>query len=299
MTKNVFTPLALLILSAFIAPRGLAAASIATNYSDVYVDNLKIGGSYNLTATANYPMWILWKGGDRALIKVTPKLPFKEVMRAGYEPVPDISWITVSKKEFELMSDETANIDVTVNVPNDPKHLGKKYQALVEVSANPPKGSPGVSIALAVNGKILMSVAGKPPTEEELSELRRERIRARRGVIIEPERLEASVKAGGINAELTADEPLKIINSSREKVSVTIESVAPEVAGISAPSGYAKGAAKDISFSKTSASLEPDKIENIGVFLRKVPSDKSFYIVRITIKSQTLEVAKFVRVYVN
>ncbi|MBT9168218.1 MAG: hypothetical protein DDT19_01563 [Syntrophomonadaceae bacterium] len=285
----------------------LYSTTLSTNFADVFVGNLKLGGSYNLTEVANMPMWIGYRGGEPTELKIDVITPTATELKAGYEPIPDTAWITVSRANVALLPDESANLDVTINIPNDEKYLGKKYQAYIHIVSAPPKDAKGLAVSLALKGRVLFGIAQKPPTEEELRELRRKKVRASQGVMITPEKFEIQIplspplQRGKI--EVTEDVPLKIINTSREKVDITLEAVEPDASGVSLPRGYEKGKVSDVSLSKRKFSLKPDKIKNVKIYLEQQRSraaeQKVFYVIRIIVKSKTIEIAKFVRIYLE
>ncbi len=132
-----------LVLMSVLAGVEAFGSTLSTNFAEVHIDNLKIGGVYNLTEAVNYPMWVSYSGDAPIELKYESVAPSNEELRAGYEPIPDVSWITVSKKNVSLLPDETATADVTISVPNDEKYLGEKYQAYVLVTSVPPKQNEG------------------------------------------------------------------------------------------------------------------------------------------------------------
>jgi len=286
-----------------LAACGAHASTLATNFAEVYVDNLKPGGSYNLTETANYPMWVNYSGDTEVDLKFASVMPVAAELKSGYEAIPDPSWITVSKQTASLLPDESVTLDVTITIPNDPKYLGKKYQGYILVNSIPQKdsNSSGMSFALALKGRILFSTAKKPMTAAELKDLNRNKARQAQGVLITPERFTVIASSEETKVNITQDVPLKIINPSTEDVAVLVEAVDPQPNGVSIPRGYTKGALKDISFSKTRFTLKKDGIMNIeaSASLKKNETQKLFYAVKLFFKSSSLEVVKFVKVYIN
>jgi hypothetical protein len=230
-------------------------------------------------------------------------MPASTELISGYEPVPDASWITISKKSAPLLPDETAAADVTITVPNDEKYLGKKYQAFVLITAVPPreKNAAGMSFALALKGRILFSIAPKAPTAAELKEIAGKKAREAQGVIISPERFMVSASSTDTKIVITQDAPLKLINPSMEDVKILIEAVDPRPNGISVPRGYISGNIKNLEISRQKVTLKKDGIINVEMKanLEAREAVKLFYAVKVLIKTGTLEVVKFVRVYIN
>ena len=105
MSKLISRKLFLSVLGLLGTAGILSAAALSTNYASVFLENLKIGGSYNLTQSANYPMWVSWKGEGRVKVRIVPTAPRSDELREGYEPIPDVSWVTFSKNDLELLPD--------------------------------------------------------------------------------------------------------------------------------------------------------------------------------------------------
>ena len=279
------------------------ASTLATNFAAVYVDNLKVGGIYNLTETARYPMWVNWTGDVPVDLQYETVIPGAAELIAGYEPVPDAGWVTISKRTVSLLPDETDTVDVTITIPNDDKYLGKKYQAYVLVTSVPPKNAKatGLAFALALKGRVLFTIAAKPPTAAELRELNRQKARESQGVIITPEKFMVLASSSEVRAVITQDVPLKLINPSAENVKISLEAVDPLPNGISIPRDYEKGDYKNFKISKPKFALKKDGIMNVEMTadLKNKEGEKLFYAVKVLIKSGTLEVARFVRIYIN
>jgi hypothetical protein len=267
------------------------------------VDNLKIGGSYNLTQIVNFPMWVIQQGAGRCEIRIETTIPSAADLKSGYEAIPDKSWVSYSKNDFILLSGETGNVDVTINVPDNRKYMGKKYMAHVFITANPPKGQEGgVAVALGIKGKVYISVAGDPLTENERLEMKKKRALPSQGIIIVPEKLyhESEQTSGELN--VTEAEPLKLINPSKENIELRLEPADPVKTGIQAPTDYVNGRLTELRVSKEKLTLKPDGIENISVFVKLKKEEKQskrFYVIKITVKSKTIEISKFIPIYIN
>lgn len=50
---------------------------------------------------------------------------------AGYEPIPDPGWVSFKKDRETIEGEQIAVFQPIVTIPNDPKHKGKKYAALI------------------------------------------------------------------------------------------------------------------------------------------------------------------------
>jgi len=279
------------------------ASTLSTNFAEVNVDNLKIGGVYNLSETARYPMWVGYSGDVPVDLKFESVTPGAAELKSGFEAVPDVSWISFSRKSASLLPDETVTVDVTITVPNDEKYLGKKYQAYVLISSVAPKdGGTGMTFLLALKGRVLFTIAPKAPTQAELREISRNRARGEaQGLIITPERFAVSASSTDTKLVITQDVPLKLINPSTENVKIFIEAVDPQPNGISVPRGYATGDLKSIEISKQRFTLKKDGIVSLEMKadVKGKAAAKLFYAIKVFIKTETLEVVRFVKVYIN
>lgn len=292
----------LLFVTLFAASALVFGEGLTTNYSDVYVDNLKIGGTYNLTEAVNYPMWIVSKGaGSDIVIETT--VPGIDDLKPGYEQIPDKNWVSYSKTSLSLLAGETGKVDVTIKVPDDRKLMGRKFMAHVFITGMPSKKSGGgLAVALGIKGKLLISIAREPLTEKERKELRQKSAAPARGLIVVPEKFNIEGGAPGKAVRVTETEPLKLINPSRETLTVTLESVDPEKTGFPSPEGYEKGAPAEMAFSKKKMTLKPDGVENIEVYVNLPQGTKHVkrnYVIRINVKSQRLDIANYVPVYIE
>jgi hypothetical protein len=52
-----------------------------------------------------------------------------------FEPIPDVSWVSLEKNAFVLAYEGVASTDFTVAIPDDPRYLGKKYQFNISLTA--------------------------------------------------------------------------------------------------------------------------------------------------------------------
>lgn len=273
------------------------SSRLATNYASVYAGNLKIGGSYNLTEAANLPMWLSYEGDIPVMIQLEVVKAGGSDLRAGYEPIPDTSWITFSKDRFEVKPGESENIDVIVNVPNDKNLCGKKYQLFVFASTVPMDNSGGVKMAMGIKGKLSIDIA-----DDAAGATVKPKRKASLGIMVMPEKVTADAGSREALINATEAEPVKIINPSREKVDVSIAAVDPSEFGMPAPKGYAAGSAGDVKLSAVKGTLKPDSILNIDIELKnrkEMFGKKRMYLVRIIAKSEKTEIAKFVKIYLE
>jgi hypothetical protein len=139
------------------ADKSKDAGGLGMNYTKVSVGNLPIGNTISMTQLANAPL-IITSNYDVpvfANISVTP--PMKDF--PGYEPLPDLSWVTVDAVGVTLPAHGNLKVDVKVSLPNDEKLLGKKYRVGIKVFTPGNTNIKGFRYSYTVNGSFLFSVA--------------------------------------------------------------------------------------------------------------------------------------------
>lgn len=141
---NIWTRTRLLFLSvSFVVTLGQVihaddkdkpASGIRTDFGDVLIENLGIGQTYNLRDLAGVPMKVTNTGIASVNLQMDVMVPTQSFITTqrqelGYEPIPSVSWVTLSQSQFLVPAGESALTDVIITIPNDPKYYGKKYQA--------------------------------------------------------------------------------------------------------------------------------------------------------------------------
>ena len=108
------------------------AAGLSSTFSEVKIENLSIGTSYSTTKEAGLPLNVVNTGDEPIDLKVDILLPEQSELKEGFEPIPDIGWITLENDEFKgVKPKDSAIADVNISIPDDPKYLGKKYQVFI------------------------------------------------------------------------------------------------------------------------------------------------------------------------
>ncbi|MDI6704471.1 MAG: hypothetical protein QME40_07365 [bacterium] len=130
------------------------ARGLRTHFSEVVIENLRIGHSYSVKGIANLPLCVTNTSNRSVILKIEALAPCKEELREGYEAIPDISWIGFEKDLFELEEGEEAVTDVIISIPDSEEYLGKRYQAWIWSHTI----GPGM-IGVGLKSRILFSIA--------------------------------------------------------------------------------------------------------------------------------------------
>ncbi len=121
---------AVAILLVGIVTAGPAAVrrTLSTRFVEVLVEGVPLASRYVLEGRTVD----LLNGSDIPLrVRFDADRPQPSEMRVGYAPIPDAAWIGFEPREFTVEPGRTATGKVVLYLPDDPAHIGKRYQAML------------------------------------------------------------------------------------------------------------------------------------------------------------------------
>lgn len=131
----------------------LEASGLSTGFSEVVLDNLMIGKTYSTNETVNLPLLVVNTGAEAVDLKIEVIMAEPSELKAGYEAMPDLSWIKLEKADFkEILPNEAAKTDVIISIPNDKRYSGKKYQVFIWTY------TVGRKVGVGLKSKLLFSI---------------------------------------------------------------------------------------------------------------------------------------------
>lgn len=289
------------VFISYLYPAGLSSPNAA-----MYLYNLKIGQEYSLKQLLGYPFQVTYKGRFPVDLKITLEKP-TTTTADGYEPIPDLNWITLEKTEFSLDPGETAETDIIVKIPNDEKLLGKKFHVSISPATGPPKGDTRAWLAFAVGlvCKLYISIAPKPPTIEEIREQQRRRLSGYLDVSVSPNRifvydLEPNKK---YNLTKLFNEVIKIINATSNNVFVELESIPPSQRGIFLTEGQEELPQPNLlSVKPKRTKIAPDSVKSFQILLdtKGLETQKKYLaVVKVHLYNERLDVNHYVKIYLE
>lgn len=107
-----------------------ADLGLSTRFSDVILENLDIGKSYNLSTIKNLPLTMINTSSEEKEILIEIEAPTPEEVKPGYEEIPDPTWVKVVPDRFRLAAGARNLSDILINVPDDPKLIGRHFQVM-------------------------------------------------------------------------------------------------------------------------------------------------------------------------
>ncbi len=145
--------MAIITLSALAVCASAEASGLRTTFSEVALQNLEIGRTYNTKEAAGLPLVIENTGDGSVDLAIEVIAPGAEELKGGYEPIPDISWIILEKKSFSgVEPGGKAETDVMITIPDNTSYHGKKYQVYIWTH------SVGLSVGVGLKSKLLLSI---------------------------------------------------------------------------------------------------------------------------------------------
>jgi hypothetical protein len=142
----------------------LHATGLRTSFGEVRVRGLKIGQEYSLNNLINMPLRIINTGKDSEDIRIDV-IAVASAAVAGYEPLPDLSWIKLDKNDFTALPNREAVTDIRISIPNDPKLLGRRFETHIWSRTKP---STHGMYGAGLGSILLLEISSVPPSEDEL-----------------------------------------------------------------------------------------------------------------------------------
>lgn len=150
--KNIISSIAALFV--FSLSFCLYAAGISTGFSEVRLENLRIGISYSVKKTANMPLVIMNTGSNPIDLKVELLAAEPAELKEGFLPIPDLSWVKLERRDFkDIKPGAEAVTDVIISIPQDKKYQGKKYQLFIW------SHTVGKAIGIGLKSKLIFTIA--------------------------------------------------------------------------------------------------------------------------------------------
>ena len=104
-----------------------AVIGLSTRFVDVTLEYIEVGKSYNLRQLKNVPYTVKNKGDGPIDIKVDVLIPKKDELVAGYEPVPDPTWIQIVPNKFNVPGGQTAYAEMILQVVADSRTVAVHF----------------------------------------------------------------------------------------------------------------------------------------------------------------------------
>ncbi|MEW6556697.1 MAG: hypothetical protein AB1349_05005 [Elusimicrobiota bacterium] len=247
-----------------------AYGHIATMFSDIVLEYVEIGESYNLRTLRNCPLIVENRGGTTDITIEVQKPP---KLAKGYEEIPDLSWIQVVPSKYRLGAGEKGSSDVIISIPNDPALQGRHFQAelsIIEKSIDIPPGATFIVVG-GVKCKIRFSVGSIGP-EELLKEKKRKKMMT---LNFELDPVNITIKqpvaiGKKINLRKEAGARLTLINRSTEPVPLNMLAITTGKDG-----DYEPGDPKFLTIKPKKLKLKGESMKKLDLYLN-IPEGEQY-----------------------
>lgn len=153
MSKAVIrSGVAFLLAMAVICPNACYADGLRTGFGKVVLENVPIGKTYSMRKDSKFPLVIKNESDKKVNLKLEVIIPKEGEVQEGYEPLPDVRWVTLENNSFTVESNGEAETDVIINVPDDRQYLGRKFHIFILSYTT------GESLGIGLKSKLLFSV---------------------------------------------------------------------------------------------------------------------------------------------
>jgi hypothetical protein len=131
----------------------LWAKGLSTGFSEVTLEELKVGREYSTREVAGLPLVVVNTGKEPIDLKIELLMPEPTELKEGYKPIPDLGWIRLEETEFRnIQPKEAAETDVHISIPDDDTYRGKKYQVFIW------SHTVGAAIGVGLKSKLLFMI---------------------------------------------------------------------------------------------------------------------------------------------
>lgn len=281
--------------------------ALSTRMGEVRIDNIRLGKTFSMMEALNMPFTVTNGSTFRAELKMEIIIPVlgEEDLRPGYEPLPDTSWVKLSRDFFVLEPGADAVTDVIFNIPEKEEYFGKKYQFHIVSSIT--KGISNVNVGIGSRFLLnIISKEGMKILQGGKTPARMEPVANLNFSLLPWEVFLKGAKPGSlIDIFKETENQLKIVNPNDQELKFSLKCITVREAGVSLKEGYED--CTDPSFLKFGESefvVPPDSIKKIKMFLKFPRQDEYFgkrymFIIVLENLGQEIKAKVYSRLYVT
>jgi hypothetical protein len=250
---------------------------------------------------ANFPLQVKNEGNRKTELEIEPVFPDKKHLREGFEPIPDLTWVSVEKKHFVLKPFETAVTDIIISIPDEKQNFGKKYQVNFWSHT---VGGKGFVIASGLES-VLLITTDKVKRKVTYDQLKKATFDL--NFTVQPTKIFVeNVKVGKMqDVEKSTGTILKIHNPSNESHTYKIQSLSVKQSKARLENGYNDCPDPSfLSFDTNEVVVGPEETKEIKMYLkfpkkRKYRKKKYMFIIYTTVQADRAIGGMYTRLYVS
>jgi hypothetical protein len=278
------------------------AIGLRTKFGKVQVRGLKIGQTYSLNKLLSLPYRLVNTGGRTEEVRLDV-VPLSGEPQPGYEPIPDVNWVTLEKHEFSVAPNHEAVSDVIISIPNDAKLLGKRYEVHLWAHTTAKEGMFNVGL----ESSLLLEIASVPPTEEELKKKFVDRRVANLDFTLYPTEGLAEDVPLGKDFDLKKERKmgLKLVNPNDQKLNFRVRALPRWETVLTLPEGFEDPPSFNwVRPSTDTVVMEGNSIKETGLFI-DIPDQERYrgksylFVLSVEVLEQEIPTRVFYRLLVK
>lgn len=270
-TRIKLIVLCLAVLYVFNSGNVIAATGLRARGTDVALEGLGIGRTYNLRVDGKYPYVIINASDHPVKVKTEVEIPLKHYLKDEYEEIPDPGWIRIFPSEFTLGVGESKTCDIILSIPNNEQYNGRHFQVMLRAYT----GGRGMMRA-GVRNRLRFSIGTLGPESLQKEKIRKKMVSM--NFDIRPDNLFVNEIEPGKRLDVGKKKKLvfKVANRGEEKLNLKFSCETGNLDQFSAM-GYEPGKdAKWLKVKPEKLTVKPDTIKSFSVIV-DVPDEEEHY----------------------
>jgi hypothetical protein len=148
---------AVILAAACTQTTAVLAGGLSTQLGEVVIENLQVGQTYDLKELANLALTVTNTSERQLTLRMDVLTPADSELRRHAEPIPDVSWVSLSDHRFELPAGAPAVARITLAIPDDPALMGRTYQFMIWSHSLADPGA-GMTLAYGLKSRIIFGI---------------------------------------------------------------------------------------------------------------------------------------------
>ncbi|PJA15427.1 MAG: hypothetical protein COX66_10130 [Elusimicrobia bacterium CG_4_10_14_0_2_um_filter_63_34] len=104
---------------------------LSSQFVSVVLEGLQVGRNYNLLELRGVPYTVKNRGDGPANIVIDIEQPDPKNLLPGYEPIPELNWLSVTPNEMRINPGDSGFAALTINIPKGEQYIGRHYHGVV------------------------------------------------------------------------------------------------------------------------------------------------------------------------
>ena len=274
-------------------------AGLSTQIGEAVVENLQIGQSYSLKELANLNLVVTNTGDQEVDLRMDVLLPDQVELRGGAEPIPDVSWLSMTPDYFTLAAGGQATAEIRLAIPDEERYLGRKFQVTIW-SHTLPSGA-GMFLAYGLKTRIIFTISTERATDDAMAGATGASVDF--GLLPEEIHLEGVTPGALFDVAADGGKVLKVTNRGEEAQKLKLKSRRVYGSLATLTDGYEDAPdASFLRFSEDEFVLNPGETKTVSLYLefpdsRKYVGHSYMFVIHGTVEGERVTTGVYSRLY--